>query len=345
MNLPPLPLTDGALLIDNSTLELFTCYRKAEYKWLRGRVRDTDKAGANFGSGVHVGLDQRYALSGTGPVSQATRIALDTAMHKHFDSSPAPDGDFRDFNHACKMLTAYLKNYPTESFEILQGPKGPIIESSFMYPFAVALLDAAGTWHVIPWDEKPENNFKWVGVVCVVHIYYTGKIDLGIRDHNGIWSFDHKTTFMFGQGFDQQMSMDGGQLGYCWALRKATGIMPIGYIIDAIRVRKPSRKGAIAEDYEGIAPIDASDFVRKPFWITKDTLDEWEQNTMALLSQIFNTHQSDYMPMVRSQCVGKYGACEFIEVCSIPRNQRLEFLSSGMFTDNLWKAGLKQENK
>lgn len=309
--LPPLPLVDDAIILDNSTIELLKCPRLLELKWLRARVPVADKAGANFGSTIHRGLEVRYHKAGTGRVDSSARIDINQAMSEWQQEHPQPEGDFRDFEHSVKMMNAYLEQYPTESFKILNNNEGkPIIENSFLLPFGADI-------HGHP-------------------LYYSGKIDLGIQDQNGLWSFDHKTAFQFGAGFDQQMNMDGGQRGYCWALGQVMATKPQGYIIDAIRVRRPTKKKGQAEEYGGASCIDATDFSRKPVWVTQDDLDEWREDVITLVTNIFDYHAKGYFPRHRWNCVNKYGACEMFEVCSCPRSQRDSILASGMFEDNTW---------
>ena len=320
--LPPLPLIQvepelqeyyggkEAFLIDNSTLELLRCPRLYEYKGLRKREFTGTKAGANFGSTLHVGWAARYRRCESNSVSADVVIEINNAMQTWLGENPQPLDDFRDYNHACTVMTAYNNHYQNEGFQILKvkkpdGTEDLLVERSFALPF---------------------------GTICGRAIIYTGKIDLGIHDNHGLWSQDHKTAFMFGDAFDAQMQMDGGQLGYCWALQKATGIMPRGYIIDAVRIRRPSRKS----EYDQTAPVDASDFKRMPFFITDDTLDEWKEDVTKLIETIFWHHSNGYFPRHRWHCVGKYGKCEMYDVCSVGRESREAVLNGTLYEDYQW---------
>lgn len=326
MKLPSLPLINvepelqeyyggkTAFLIDNSTLELLRCPRLYEYKGLRKREYTGTKAGANFGSTLHVGWAVRYRRCGSNPVGPEDAVAINETMAKWVGENPQPLDDFRDYNHACVVMAAYNNHYTSEGFKIVTVKKAldnkvlieePLVEKSF------ALL------------------FGRIGDHAII---YTGKIDLGIYDNHGLWSQDHKTAFMFGDAFDAQMQMDGGQLGYCWALFKATGVMPRGYIIDAVRIRKPSRKS----EYDQTAPVDASDFKRMPFFITDDTIEEWKEDVNHLIKTIFYHHGMGYFPRHRWHCVGKYGKCEMFDVCSVGRESREAVLTGTLYEDYLW---------
>jgi hypothetical protein len=229
-------------------------------------------------------------------------------MRLHFDANPQPMEDFRTFDHACTVLEAYNKHYQKEPFSILLNSQGkPIVEASFALPF--------GTIH-----DRP--------------IYYSGKIDLGIQDNAGVWVFDTKTAFMYGEAWEASMQMDSGQLGYVWALRQVLppSIRVNGYIINGIRIRRP-KKG---DEYNAVAPVDASDFTRLVFHVHDDILDEWRENTCHAITEIFRYHAQDYYPMRRSQCVTKFGKCDMFDVCSVGMASRESALYSNMYEENTW---------
>ena len=307
-----IPLIDGAFLIDNSGLEKLRCPRLYQHSEVDRLSPVAAKTGANFGSTIHRGLETRYKFVGNKAVDPTTKVLIESNMHEWLEANPQPQHEFRNFNHACKVMEVYNTIYKDESFEIVKLPMNgkPIIEASFALPF---------------------------GQVQNIPIIYCGKIDLGIKDHNGIWSFDHKTAFMFGESFDKQMAMDGGQLGYCWALGQTLGIKPQGYIIDAIRIRRPK----VADEFSGVAPVDRTDFKRIPFYVTDDMLDEWKKDVLSHITNLFHHFDRSYFPRARWQCVTKYGPCEFFDVCSTPREQRPLILQSGMYEPNTWTAGLK----
>jgi hypothetical protein len=318
--LPALPLVPDAsgrphLIIDNSTIEKLRCPRLLEYEWLRRRVLVANKAGRNFGSTLHVGWAVRYQLRGNAAVDSGTVIAQNLAMATWLDANPQPTGDFRNLDHACRVMEAYNKTYGIEDFSILKNAEGkPCVESSFLFP---------------------------LGEVDGLLIDYCGKIDLGIERDGGLFSFDHKTTFQFGKTWERQLQMDGGQLGYCWAIGKLLGRQPAGYIIDGVRIRKPKR----SDEYSDIAPIDASDFVRMPVMVYADDLDSWQANTLALVRVILTHHRNGIFPMHRWNCTNKFGECDMIEVCSCPESNRAEILASTAFEDNTWSPLEKPENK
>lgn len=330
--IPPLPLVDGCFLIDNSGLEKLKCPRAFQYSELNRKSPIASKAGANFGSTIHRGLETRYGLQGTEAVTQPTQVLIESAMREWLDQNPQPESDFRNFNHACKMMQVYNNIYKKEEFKILTNQQGkPIIESSFALPFGIAYFE----------DSQWKTRF-WSGGLSEVKkeeipIYYCGKVDLGIEDHNGCWSFDHKTAFQFGDTFDKQMAMDGGQLGYCWSLGQTIGRKPQGYIIDAIRVRRPTKKDEFTEK----PPIDGTDFKRTPYYVSQDMLDEWKKDVLTLIQNFFAYHANNHFPRHRWNCTNKFGLCDFYDVCSTNQEQRDMILNGSLFEENTWSKGLR----
>lgn len=320
MTPPPIPLVDGAFLIDNSGIEKLRCPRMFQYSELSRRSACASRAGANFGSTMHRGWETRYKAFGTNNVDDLTRVKIESEMLAWLAEHPQPENDFRDYNHACKMMAVYNSVYKKEPFKILNNAKGePIIEASFALPFGTINNVSKD----VPFQEIP--------------IFYCGKIDLGIEDNNGIWSFDHKTAFQFGETFDKQMNMDGGQLGYCWALGQVLGRQPQGYIIDAVRVRRPKKQ----DEFSGIDCIDGTDFKRTPYFVTPEMLEEWRMDVLALIENIFHYQAVRHYPRHRWQCTNKFGLCDYYDVCSSPLSARESILQSGLFETNEWTKGLK----
>lgn len=328
-----LPLTDGAFLIDNSALDLLPCPRKFYYSFVRRRSLVSAKAGRNFGSVMHIGWAVRYRHCGSLAVGADIVPEINEAMRDYLDETPQPSDDFRDFNHSCKVMAAYNEHYKNEPFTILTNPKDGqlLVEKSFMLPFMDVRIPA-------------DNRDGYI----IVPVYYCGKLDLGTKDEHGIWSGpDHKTTFMFGDAFDKQMQRDPGQMGYVWALKQITGIMPRGYIIDAVRIRKPKRD----QIFTGEPPVDATDFKRVPVFVDEKALETWKKNTEFKIRMVFHYDSIDYWPEAESQCTSavpndtspyagpngsKFGLCDYYDVCSVGIESREAALASTLYEENRW---------
>lgn len=337
-------LVDGCLLLDNSAIEKWRCPQEFDYSVNAKRSLVASRAGRNFGSACHEGWNVRYKECGTAPATSAAIEKINETMRLYFERSPEPSGDFRNYGHSVRYMAEYNKVYQTEPFKILgqpdhcTNPGRPIIEEPFMLPFAIAYKATAGLWTVLPWDQARYLSWRAAPVDWIIPIFYTGKIDLGIENDNGIFSFDHKTSFEFGEKFTKDMMINGGQRGYCWALGKIIGRKATGYIIDACRVRRPSKK----TDYEGAGNIDASDFQRLPKWLDDIELAEWETDVRAIIQNILTIDSTGHYPRHRWECVRKYGECDFYQICtSLAAQRHWQLFDSMQYEENKWSP-LKQ---
>lgn len=322
----PLPLIEGEFVIDNSTIELLRCPELYRLRSLRRKETSTPKAGRNFGSAFHAGRAVRYQRCGNKAVTPDDVPFINKAMEDWFRENPQPTDDFRTYAHACAVMAKYNDIYKDEPWDIVNSPKGPLVEQSILLPFAV--IDGIQVW-------------------------YSGKLDLGVdqkgafSDFDGLWSHDAKTAFQFGQQWEVQMSRDGGQLGYCWAMQEWLGRPVQGYIIDGVRIRKPTLKSKRNEEYGimdgSLAPIDKTDFMRIPYLVSPETIQEWKENTIELIKLLFHFHRTGTFPRYRWQCVNKYGPCDMIDYCSAPLFARENVLQSSNFTDSTWSPLRKEQ--
>lgn len=314
-----LPLYDGKLILDNSTLDLLRCPRELYLVTIRKLELAGAKAGRNFGSTLHHGCEARYKNAGTDAPTPDTIATANEAMNRWLQANPQPEEEFRNFDHACRILAFYNNLYEREPFHLLANPSTgkPIVEQPFLVQFATVN-----------------------GIDC----WYSGKIDLAIENNDGCWVLDHKTTFQFGKGWEKSMARDSGQLGYVWALSKLLKRKVNGYIIDGIRVRRPGserssarrRNSEFGEPTPSTPPVDATDFVRIPHFIQDSQLAQWEKSTIQKIALFINLIQNDIFPEFHQMCVRKYGPCDFYDACSLPPESQEMMLTSQHYRTRDW---------
>lgn len=180
-------------------------------------------------------------------------------------------------------------------------------------------------WQVLKTNRGAFVEFSFAIPLRERGFVYCGRIDLAVREPDGtIWIVDHKTTFQLGTSFFTEKLNSGQLKGYCWAFWKATGTRPVGAILNAIRVRPPARTRQ---------PVEDDDFERQRTYLSEESLVEWEENAIQVADSI---RRAQYYPMHTSWCFGKYGRCEYWDVCSLPKEQREAVLQSGLYRDNDW---------
>lgn len=328
----PLPLQHGALFFDNSFLESFQgCDRQTLYKQLRRRHLAAARPALNFGTAIHRALDLRYSRFG----SDLPSNPLDLSSYKddrasmlleYFSKNPNPEDDFRNVNWAVEVLQQYDERYNLEPFTLVLRDGKPVVEQAFAIPFA---LYNRLSHILLPWEQS------WVLEALTdeehIPIIFTGRIDLPVEWSGDRFIMDHKTTSILGESFWDQYRMSAQPVGYCWAWHKATGEMPKGFAINAIRVRPLPGKpvGGPSKWWE-------ESFQRNREYIFDRHLVEWHSNTLSQLDQFFYNVRKDVWPMKRLWCVGKFGKCQFYDVCISAPEDREVLLGSDNYLDYEW---------
>lgn len=348
MTLPPLPLTNGALLVDNSMLELLTtCPRALEYNRLYKRVLSQEKPSLNFGSAIHLALEYRYKRYQNLPIDKECEEGQARILTEHFADHPSPLEDFRTLNWAQELIHRYNIRFPYEDFQLLE------------YKEAVDCVHCEGnSWErndteltECLWCSGTGKNKSMVelpfalplftyerelegGVKIEIPVIYTGRIDLPILRDGNIFILDHKTTSILGPTFWDKLKMSAQQKGYAWAFSTLTGQKVHGYGVNAIRVKEPPLKVA-AEEKDAKKWWNES-LDRNFYYLSDGELEEWRTNAISLIKEFFYHYQNDFMPQKTSFCT-VFGRCAYFDVCStFPPTSRPIVLQSGMFTENTW---------
>ncbi len=327
----PLPLTNGALIVDNSMLEVLqTCPRKFEYKYLLKRMRRGRNAALDFGSAIHAALEWRYKNCREQAPTIVDEEAMNDIVTKFFEEHPIVDEEERRTPaFAADLLREYNKKYQNEPFHLLEDTQGEVLAEM---SFAIKLFD-----YETSSKDYPNNSVS-------IPVIFSGKIDLPIMYDGSILVMDTKTGgMMWGpQKFCWEHQMTKQFAGYGWAFEKLTGKKCDGYMLNAIVTKsapiKP-KSGTVSDWYQQWMPRDIQYFALNPSW-----REEWLADTIASVNYLFWLYQQQYFPasgMYTKACAA-YNGCEFREVCQQPIQQRLRLLQDHiLFEDNTWSP-LKQ---
>lgn len=135
---------------------------------------------------------------------------------------------------------------------------------------------------------------------------------------------DHKTTSMLGSTFYDDFRMSSQTVGYHWAMRQRHPDLK-GFILNVIAWRKPTKTGTSLE------------FQRMPFYYDEFRLVEWYTDTVHQINDFLAHLQRNYFPKQTKWCVGKYGKCQYFDVCSAASKDERDFvLASDMFSNVTW---------
>jgi PD-(D/E)XK nuclease superfamily len=304
--LPPLPLRNGVLEIDNSFIErLIACPRSLQYDRLLKRIPAESKPSLSFGTAIHAALEWRYKnLKNASPTVADEQRIVDEVLTPHFAAQPTHEEDHRTLAYAHEVLRQYNKRYNSEPFQLLTDSKGNVMaEMSFCLP----LCEVSG-----------------------VPVYYTGRVDLPVQWDGMIVVVDHKTTSMLGSFYFDGQKVSPQYEGYAWAFEQITQQRVGGYCINAIRTKEMPAKPKSGWD----AWWDES-FGRHKEYLRPGQIDEWHRNTTSLIEEFFWHYNRGYMPMKKKACT-MYGKCAYYDVCYLPETNRPQMLASDLFQNNEW---------
>lgn len=308
--LPPLPLVDDHLFVDNALLESWTlCGRKTEYSVFRNRVLANAKAALNYGGAIHEALKTRYTTSPdlATPEVYSHQSEVLTAW---FYAKPNPVDDRRSLDLALRTIQAYNEIYQCESFSVLSLDGKPCVEMPFVFHLFSTTVNG-----------KPIN------------VMYCGKIDLVVRQEGAHWVVDHKTTSIFGEQTFKGYVLSPQMFGYCAGWLKTTGELPNGFVVNCIKVPQIQKTTGIAH-IEGTTQF----FGRVTQAISLPQLKEWEYNTITLIKEVLWHYENGFMPQKKSWCYGKFGPCDFVNVCEMEDPiLRVDYLmGSNEYVNNEW---------
>lgn len=303
----PLPLYNGALWLDNSTIDNWLeCPREYEYEVLLKRRNIFGRPAMNYGKCIHQACAALVAKHGS-TYTNADLPALDRVIDDYFEVHPQPADDHRQSGLAKETMHRYVRTYEIEPWTVLETNDRPLLERVLWCPLT--------HWHSFP-------------------VNYFALIDLAVRKPDGIWIKDIKTTSMLGSTFDFDMQVSNQMRGYLWMFHECFDEWPVGYIIDAIRTLSPP--ATAQKTPQALDAWWAQQFRRLPFYTDKDSVEEWHETLLFNLNELFAQHAAGFFPPNRKSCVGKYGRCQFYDVCTLPRHQRAISLASNNFEDNTW---------
>jgi len=291
--------------VDNFTLSQFVCPAKHFLRINRRLVPLKRKVSLSFGGVMHHGWAEWYR---TGVEMNALK-----AIHEHWPEV-MPSDDFRTEVYALKVMHAYIVEYPSESWKVLQGADGAVVEQAFTVDTGLLLecqvcLGGKEPTRDVADERCPE---------CLSYrerILYGGIIDVGAEFGDTLWVVDHKTTTVLGKEsstyYFLQYNPDNQMTGYIWGLKKLTNRRMGGAIINAAGIYK-----------SGEVLFRRHMTSRNDFQI-----EEWLQGVKAKCDAIKKCERTGIWPLETSQCMN-YGECEYhsIHVLNdqLSREKRIE---------------------
>lgn len=320
---------------------LQTCSQGAKLQKLDARVSSEVAASMNFGSILHSGLEMHYKQQEFTQDPEEIRSKVAWVFQQEFEKTPNPEDDFRNLNWAMEIYGRFTKK--AVDFQLLK----------YDTPRPCKYCNknetcqwCNGTGHSSIMCEVPfvcklfDYNSQFSHSDAVIPVFYHGYIDLPIFWHDKILVRDFKTTSMLGNGFWDMQRASAQQKGYAWAFEETTKQKVLGYSVLAMRVLPPPKNVLEGKTKRDGSPAQSVEdwwndsIVEQTFFIGQGELDEWKQNAIALVERFFWEYSRGYFPKETMWCSGKFGRCQYYEVChTYPKEDRETLLQSGLFKD------------
>lgn len=334
MNTIPLPLLGNQYLCDNSGLQtIMTCPRQGMINnSLKLRAARTRPA-LHFGKAIHAALEFRDR-SCEPMVDQSTEDGMVEILMSEYEGVCFP-GDFRSLDFAIDTIRKYNLHYMVDDFLPYMLKDGtPAVE----IPFALPIAELEVNREMLVTDPDLNDGTPTLKYLETIQILFTGKIDRLCKKKGQLYILDHKTTSMGGAGFFEEFYTGLQFKGYTYAAQQLTGEEVAGAVINALFTLKPTRTGK------------GTTFARQTIQYHPSLIAEWKTSFISTVKHFIELHMMQPLehperafPQHTQWCKGKYGKCEYFDVCSLPVPQRDSYLFSSMYEDNTWNP-LTQED-
>jgi len=306
---------DFLLQLDNTTSSIMhTCPRASKYYTIERRQKP-DRAPLIFGGAIHAGLEVVHKF---GYEQEAAGVQ---ALLNYFEQNPYNTaGQWRTPSYAVEAFRKYCSYWSLMDNLTPIGPDW--VEKAFA--LNIGSFDINDTLPFTYSEITDEDSDEPV-YIATLHVQWTGKIDIGA--HNGdrnIWVVDHKTSSMGGPSFFADFQLAQQTHGYMWAMQEILGHPISGFILNALIIRQPTRTG------KGI------EFDRKTYEYSQESIVEWKQDMLHSVEAYVHALCNDAFPKYTSWCMGKYGACQYHDICTLPAAQRRFMLYSDYFANVTW---------
>lgn len=294
--------------IDNFALTMFqACPLKYFLRIKEGYTSRRKSAALGFGGSFHAGLAAWY--------STGSRVEMLKAVEDTWPDN-MPVDDYRTKQLCVETLIAYTREYPHETFKVIDSATEKLVEVAFTLPTGMYLPCE------LCWDNDNSAHTDTNCANCGAPkepIEYGGIIDMGVEFSGSVFSVEHKTTSQLGASFFNQFRPNNQVTGYTWALGLLTSQRVGGSLINAIGVYKASKP-----------KFERQITVRSP-----EEIEEWKVSVYRTCVAIRRCERDGVWPMHTQACT-MYGKCEFHAVHVLPHERQREAILEQEYIKEHW---------
>lgn len=298
--------------IDNFALSTHqSCPAKYDLRIRQGWQSRRRSGALGFGGAFHAGLAEWYKTGDKERGIQAIKDAWD---------GTAPVDDYRTQERCITTFTEYVARYPEESWKIVRGPSGPLVEIAFTLDTGMFCdCDLCGG---LP-------SLDGLCIKCLAPcepIEYGGIFDGLVEFGQQVYVIDHKTTSMMGNYYFDQFKPNNQMTGYVWGARALSGREVGGAIINAICVRKTGK----------------TEFARQITTRTETEIQRWLQDVRSTCNEIRYHERTGHWPYRTISCT-QYGKCEFYDVHTLSTKREQDMRLEQDFIYEPWDYESRDE--
>jgi hypothetical protein len=341
---PPLKLVEGKLLVSVTQLRTMRrCFQHWAFENVHRRIPNKPAASRDCGKAGHSGLEALYKSRLAG--SPSAEADMHAGLAAAWPTAPMhPDDEWRTLLRYQQALDGYVEHWRGEELQTLAvelAGEVELGEVSMPIPENIEHNAWAGcgpgseatrpTHHRIPVTLRfvLDRVVLWDNVVYVVDAKFKGRWD--------------ETSVQNEYKRDPQFKLYAWALGQLQATRPdlKLGTVAKGALLDAIIVREPlseatAAKAAKSEAYAAkLRP--RTEYRRLRFAYYDWELEESRQMTLGWVRLAVEQAAAGSFLQNESSCAYYFGrgACPFLEVCSVPVEQRAMVLASDYFMDKV----------
>lgn len=289
----PLP-SDGARFYDNTIVSGYKgCPRYYQLRHLLMWRREGNAPALSFGLSWHSGMDEVWKYAKQAPKQDLVQLGLAGFLNTWEAEGLPPQPTLEQAEELGPRTPATAHEMLYKYIE----NRWPILQEAELLaseqPFAVPLPGTANTW-------------------------YIGRLDKVIRHHQTV-ALEHKTTTEYKkdggfktaylEGWNSDSQVKGYEFGGRLFFPELTQVW-----VDAALVHKTVH--------------DKFKFV--PVYHQHPLLQEWLTDTKDWITRLEADEQRGYFPKNENSCVGKFGPCQFIDICrTTPDPRTLQEVPAG----------------
>ena len=277
------------MIITHSSLECFkACRRKYKLRYIQCLVPKQTSDALAFGSAMHEVLEQYFIML--------------RARSEGEDSKYSPEEE--------EPFEAFLTSVVNDISEISDTDRAKLLGLTIGY---------IHSWLSTDWDDYEvidvEKEFTYS---ITPYIKFSGKIDgiLKRKSDGKYFILEHKTASNVDSSYVDQKKIDAQTMTYALAVQDMLDVEVSGAIHDILIKQKIRLKSGETEAQfkeRLISCVTQDNFLRIPIEFTQDELSEFKDELYESCKDLASCN-SFYK--CTGSCIGRYGACEYLPLCS-----------------------------